>query len=575
MRASYAVRAIGVVTLPAIALPLAAASASAAGARIPAPPSKSLPSGLDLAEPYVGQSTCDPVAKPYVIAFGELLKSHYAPVTRTTYGIGRNCNSGVTEHSEGRALDWMVSVNDPVQKAVADSVTQWLSAPDAQGRPGAMARRFGIMYIIWNHKMWRAYAPERGWAPYTGSVPHTDHIHFSFSWDGAYGRTSWWTGKPLAVVGGRPGTPLPTTPPAPPSATYTVLVQGASGSDVVLVQKVLGVAADGAFGPRTLAALLAWQKAQKLPPTGQLDAATWARMIALRLVPARPLASAPPQAPSPAPTPVPAPVVPKPPTTPATAVTSALAAYTGTTLRRGSSGAAVAALQRALAVPADGAFGPQTEGAVKAFQARRNLPANGVCGPATWAALVGQGRSSGSGPTAPPVTTSATVPNSGTGSAGAAGTVSRDATRTATEYTALITTVLRSGSRGAAVKSLQRALGGVAVDGAYGPRTVAAVQAFQRGQRLPVTGVTDAKVWRALERRDHPLTAYYDTVLRAGSRGTAVTVLQRALRVTPDGAFGPQTAAAVKALQGRARLARTGTVATLTWKALEGELRRR
>ncbi len=48
-----------------------------------------------------------------------------------------------------------------------------------------MARRFGIMYIIWNHQIWGTYAPQRGWAPYTGSVPHTDHIHFSFSWDGA------------------------------------------------------------------------------------------------------------------------------------------------------------------------------------------------------------------------------------------------------------------------------------------------------------------------------------------------------------------------------------------------------
>jgi hypothetical protein len=33
--------------------------------------------------------------------------------------------------------------------------------------------------------------------------------------------------------------------------------------------------------------------------------------------------------------------------------------------------------------------------------------------------------------------------------------------------------------------------------------------------------------------------------------------------------------AAVKALQKRARLASTGVVATLTWKALEAEMRRR
>ena len=52
-------------------------------------------------------------------------------------------------------------------------------------------------------------------------------------------------------------------------------------------------------------------------------------------------------------------------------------------------------------------------------------------------------------------------------------------------------------------------------------------------------------------------------------------VLQKALRITADGQFGPQTETAVKALQGRAKLARTGVVASLTWQALEAELRRR
>lgn len=56
-------------------------------------------------------------------------------------------------------------------------------------------------------------------------------------------------------------------------------------------------------------------------------------------------------------------------------------------LRRGSSGAAVTELQRALGITADGDFGPATEKAVRDFQARRGLVADGVVGPATWAAL--------------------------------------------------------------------------------------------------------------------------------------------------------------------------------------------
>jgi peptidoglycan hydrolase-like protein with peptidoglycan-binding domain len=119
------------------------------------------------------------------------------------------------------------------------------------------------------------------------------------------------------------------------------------------------------------------------------------------------------------------------------------------------------------------------------------------------------------------------------------------------------------------------ALGGLAVDGAYGPKTVAAVRAFQQAHRIPVTGVTDTKVWQALEARDYPLRAYYSTVLKPGSTGAAVVTLQRALGLAADGAYGPKTVAAVKALQTRAHLASTGVVAQLTWQALEAELRRR
>jgi peptidoglycan hydrolase-like protein with peptidoglycan-binding domain len=63
------------------------------------------------------------------------------------------------------------------------------------------------------------------------------------------------------------------------------------------------------------------------------------------------------------------------------------------TLRRGSSGPAVEALQRALAQlghssgPADGRFGPATDQAERAFQSRSGLAADGVVGTRTKAAI--------------------------------------------------------------------------------------------------------------------------------------------------------------------------------------------
>ena len=58
-----------------------------------------------------------------------------------------------------------------------------------------------------------------------------------------------------------------------------------------------------------------------------------------------------------------------------------------TMLRRGSRGPDVAALQGALRVPADGAFGPFTEAALRRFQRARGLAPDGIAGPRTWAAL--------------------------------------------------------------------------------------------------------------------------------------------------------------------------------------------
>jgi Transglycosylase-like domain/Putative peptidoglycan binding domain len=56
-------------------------------------------------------------------------------------------------------------------------------------------------------------------------------------------------------------------------------------------------------------------------------------------------------------------------------------------VERGDHGNAVRKIQRALGIPADGIFGPQTERAVKRFQRRRGLLVDGVVGPQTRGAL--------------------------------------------------------------------------------------------------------------------------------------------------------------------------------------------
>jgi hypothetical protein len=61
-------------------------------------------------------------------------------------------------------------------------------------------------------------------------------------------------------------------------------------------------------------------------------------------------------------------------------------------LKRGSTGARVAKVQRWLGLAPDRIFGPGTQSAVKRFQRSHGLTADGIVGPATWSALGHSGR---------------------------------------------------------------------------------------------------------------------------------------------------------------------------------------
>lgn len=164
-------------------------------AEIPAKASAASPTPPGLIEPYAAhdpQTGCSPAAKPGVVGFRDLLLATY-PISRDL-GISRACSiGGPSEHKEGRAFDWGVRTNRTTERASADALLRWLFATDEDGNRHANARRLGIMYIVWDHKIWGAYHADAGWRPYRGSSPHTDHIHFSFTWPGAGAATSFWT----------------------------------------------------------------------------------------------------------------------------------------------------------------------------------------------------------------------------------------------------------------------------------------------------------------------------------------------------------------------------------------------
>jgi len=603
---------------------VSAGVAAAAAAR--PRPARVLPARLDATPTYQDQRSCDPAAKPGVAAYAQLVLSTYRQGRNG--GIARGCGIGATsEHKEGRALDWMLSVNVPAEKAAGDAWTTWLTGKDSAGVVGGNARRLGVMYVIWNRRMWSTYSVARGWRAYRGASAHTDHVHTSFTWDGAMKRTSWWDGTatldddkgPCRVYSGQPapvytrrhvsscGTRLPAAPASP----YSIVWPGQSGSSVRVAQSRLGVGQDGVFGAGTRSRLMSWQRKARVPVTGVLDKPTWSRLAPSGSTPSTPSTSKPPtSSPSDA----------------TLARTTTLSAYKATTVRQGSRGAAVAALQRALGIGADGAFGPGTTAAVKAFQSSRRIPATGVVGRTTWVAVeraayplqpyrtvalrqgsrgwavkvlqralrltVDGGFGARTRAAVQAAQTRARRPATGVVDVRTWIAVEQQAyplgrrlvavpsapkpapqpvpsVATTTSVSAYKGTVLRKGSRGNAVKALQRGLGMRSVNGVYDSHTAGTVATFQKARRLRATGVVDRATWNVVERVAHPLLPYRRVALRQGSRGWAVKVVQRALGLAADGAYGTRTRLAVQAVQARARLKVTGTTDPATWVAVE------
>ena len=294
--------AVATLALALILGALGTGTAQAAAVPDPVPPAT-----LGVAEgfsPYLPQVSCDPVTKPGTDALRSLLMATYGG---RDLGITRGCEIGaLSEHKEGRAWDWGLSAAVPAEKALAQQFLGWLTAPGPNGMAAANARRLGVMYVIWNGKIWSAYRASEGWRAYSGGESHAGHIHISLAWNGAMKRTSWWTGNtgsidygPCVAVEGDPApkwtAPRATPCPAPISAmslTGTpLLARESTGAYVVQLQRLLKVTpVTGFFGPITESAVTKLQTDRGLPVTGTTTPATWA---AAR----NPLATSPPPAP--------------------------------------------------------------------------------------------------------------------------------------------------------------------------------------------------------------------------------------------------------------------------------------
>ena len=183
---------------------------------------------------YQGQTTCSPSPKKGAVLLQRWLTTRYAGTG--TSGIVRGCSvGGRSEHKEGRAFDWRVSAADPHERAEAESFVALLRATDGNGNTAAIARRMGLMYFIWDDRIYSAsshFAPRPYLHPGCRAIDlaacgstlrHRDHVHISMSWAGALGRTSFWDGSVSGQVVAPPApkprpVPKPSPVPAPKPA---------------------------------------------------------------------------------------------------------------------------------------------------------------------------------------------------------------------------------------------------------------------------------------------------------------------------------------------------------------------
>lgn len=135
---------------------------------------------------------------------------------------------------------------------------------------------------------------------------------------------------------------------------------------------------------------------------------------------------------------------------------------------------------------------------------------------------------------------------------------------------ALIWPIQKPGDAGLTVQLVQYLLGAhdlrVSVDGAYGPRTAAAVRDFQTRHRLTPDGQVGQQTWPVLI-----------VPVRSGSRGQAVHAVQDAShtldphyqpKLALDGEFGSHTDAWVRHYQGVVHALVDGEVGLTTWNHL-------
>jgi hypothetical protein len=149
---------------------------------------------------YDPQTGCTKRPRVGTVALGEWLVATYGG---SGGAVNRPCSgAGTSEHKDGRAVDWVLNADTAADRKLARTFLEAAFATDAEGNQAALARRMGIMYIIWSDHYYPAYHQFQRESYLSSScrsrhrcsktLRHRDHMHISLSKAGAKALTSFY-----------------------------------------------------------------------------------------------------------------------------------------------------------------------------------------------------------------------------------------------------------------------------------------------------------------------------------------------------------------------------------------------